>query len=148
MSERPNTVAGLIEKRGQIAGRIDALQDQLRQAIIDLDHVDATIHLFDPDVELADIKSKPLPPRHAAFKGEVTKIVLTTLRNAKIPLTSADIARRVMAERGLDTGNVRTVKLMVKRVGACLRHWRGKGRVKSEKGEGPHLVWRLSQLSV
>lgn len=27
------------------------LQDELRSLVIDLDHVDATIHLFDPTVE-------------------------------------------------------------------------------------------------
>jgi len=48
--------------------------------------------------------------------------VLTTLRNAKKPLATADIAQRVMAERGLDTANVRLLKTMTKRAGAYLRN--------------------------
>lgn len=51
----PNAVSALKSKRGEIAGRVDALQDQLRQALIDLDHVDCTILLFDPDAELDEI---------------------------------------------------------------------------------------------
>ena len=35
--ERPNAIAALKDKRGDMAGRVDALQDQLRQALIDLD---------------------------------------------------------------------------------------------------------------
>lgn len=45
--DRPNAVAALKEKRAEIAGRVDALQDQLRQAMIDLDHVNCTILIFD-----------------------------------------------------------------------------------------------------
>ena len=38
--ERPNTVAGLIEKRCEIAGKIDHHQRVLNELIVDLDHVD------------------------------------------------------------------------------------------------------------
>jgi hypothetical protein len=142
----PHVITALVRKRAEIAGQIEHTQDRLRQLIIDLDNVDATIHLFDASIELEDIKPKPFPPRYAAFKGEVTRIVMTTLRNAKRPLTSADIAQRVMAERGLDTTNERIRKLMVKRVGACLRHWRGKGILKSERGpeNQASLVWSVA----
>jgi hypothetical protein len=33
-------------KRAEIAGKIEHLQDQLRQLVIDLDHIDASIHIF------------------------------------------------------------------------------------------------------
>jgi hypothetical protein len=39
--ERPNTLAGLVEKRAEIAGQISHTRATLRQLIIDLDHVDA-----------------------------------------------------------------------------------------------------------
>ena len=38
--ERPNTVAGLIEKRREIAGQIEHYQRILNELIIDLDHID------------------------------------------------------------------------------------------------------------
>jgi hypothetical protein len=41
--ERPNTIAGLVEKRAQIAGQIDQARATLRQLIIDLDHVDSAV---------------------------------------------------------------------------------------------------------
>ena len=114
----PHVLTGLISKRREIAGQIEHLQDQLRQHVIDLDHVDAAIHIFDPSIELEEIKSRPVPPRHQAFKGEVTRIVLATLRNAKRPLTTAEIAQRVMAERGLETNNAQLLKTIGKRTGA------------------------------
>jgi len=36
--ERPNTLAGLVEKRAEIAGQIAHTRAMLRQLIIDLDH--------------------------------------------------------------------------------------------------------------
>ena len=140
---QPHVISGLIDKRGELAGRIGHLQDRLRQAIIDLDNVDATIHLFDPSIELEEIKSKPVPPRHHACRGEVSRIVLTTLRNAKRPLTGAEIAQRVMAERGLNTANERLVKLIAKRTGACLRDNRRKGVAQSEIGLDRLLLWSV-----
>jgi hypothetical protein len=79
----PHVLTGLIAKRAEIAGQIEHTQDQLRQLVIHLDHIDASIHIFDPSIKLEEIKARPVPPKHHAFHGEVTRIVLTTLRNAK-----------------------------------------------------------------
>lgn len=139
----PHVITALLKRRGEIAGQIEYLSDQLRQTIIDLDNVDHTIHLFDPSIELQDIKTRPVPPRHKAFKGEVSRIVFQTLRNAKKPLTTAEIASRVAAERGLDTASTRTMNLMAKRVGSSLREYRAKGHVTSEMGPDKLLVWSV-----
>ena len=133
----------MVTKRAEIAGQIEHTQDKLRQLVIDLDHIDAAIHIFDPSIELEEIKARPVPPRHQAFKGEVTRIVLATLRNAKKPLTTADIAQRVMAERGLDSANLRLLKTMQKRTGACLRHWEHRGVASKEPGPGQFVLWQM-----
>ena len=52
MSDHPHTVAGLIEKRREIAGQIEHTQRELRNLVVTLDHLDATIRLFDPDADL------------------------------------------------------------------------------------------------
>lgn len=143
MTERPNTVSGLVAKRREIAREIERLQAELRQRVTELDHVEATIHLFDPNMELEEINARPVPQRHRAFRGEVTRIVLSALRNASRPLATWEITRHLMGERGLDTANKGLVRVMNKRVGACLRDQRKKGRVVSERTEGQGLVWRL-----
>jgi hypothetical protein len=62
---------------------------------------------------------------------------------AQRPLTSAEIAQRVMAERGLDTANARLAKLMAKRTGACLRHWQTRGAVSRQQGPGRFALWEM-----
>jgi hypothetical protein len=142
--ERPNTVAGLIEKRREIAGQIDHCQRQLRQLTADLDHLDATIRLFDPDADLASVGAKPYPPRHAAHKGEMARFVYAALRDADGPLTSLDIARKVMEGRGLDTADASATVLIRKRVGACLWKLRDKGEVAQVPLEGAYKGWTMT----
>ena len=145
MAERPNTIAGLLDKRREIAGEVQYTETRLRQLIIDLDNLDATIRLFDPDIELEIIKPKPFPPRNAAVQGELTRLVLDTLRQAEGPLTSHYLAQHVMAARGMNTADTRLVKLMRKRVGACLRANRAKGRLRAQQGPKQHLMWEIAE---
>lgn len=121
--ERPNAVSALKDKRGEIAGRVDAFQDQLRQALIDLDHVDCTILLFDPDAELDEIRTKPMPPRHHAFKGQVTRAILDMLRGSPSGLDGLTITQRLMEARDLNLADKRLVKSThpVKAAGSSLQ---------------------------
>ena len=140
-----HVLSALIKRRAELAGEIEGLQITLRQRIIDLSNLDATVRLFDPEINLEEIKPKPMPPRHSAFRGEVTRIVLGALRDAKQPLTSHELAQHVMAERGLNTADKRLVRLVGKRVGACLRHHRAHGLVQSKPGDGQLLLWECAK---
>ncbi len=141
--DNPNTVSALIRKRAEIAGRIEHTQTTLRQLIIDLDNLDHTIRLFVPDIDLEEIRPKPLPPRNQAFKGEVSRLILGALRQSQAPLSTQDLARHVMAERGLNTADKRLVKTIGKRVGSSMRHLRDRGLVESMSGQAPCLLWKV-----
>jgi hypothetical protein len=139
----PHVLTGLIAKRSEIAGQVDHVQTQLRQLIIDLDNLDAAIRIFSPDIDLEEIRPKPFPPRHAAFKGEIMRVVMGALRTARKPLTCPEITMQVMAERGLNTADPRLLRLVGKRVGACLRHHRSRGLLRSDGSRGSGLTWRI-----
>ncbi len=141
--ENEHTVNGLIRKRAEIAGKIEHEQTVLRQLIIDLDNIDAALRIFKPDIDLEEIKPKPLPPRHAAFKGQVTQAVFKYLREAKGPLTSKQMAELLMKERGLNTLDKKLVVLITKRVGAGLKHYRGRGLLRSVKGPDGFILWEI-----
>lgn len=66
---------GLIAKRREIAANIEELQHQLRGAVSQLDRIDATIRIFQPDIDLCEFGARPVPPPHAAFKGEISAIM-------------------------------------------------------------------------
>ena len=138
-----HVVSALRAKRGELAGRIDALQDQLREAMIDVDHVDATLRLFVPDIDLDEIRPKPLPPRHHAFKGQVTRAILAMLRSDGA-MDAKAITIRLMAERELNLNDKTLAKAMQKRIGAALRNLRERRLVASSPGPGAYQIWSIS----
>lgn len=138
-----HVVSALKDKRGELAGQIDALQDQLRQAFIDMDHIDASLRMFVPEIELEEIKPKPLPPRHRAFKGQVTRAILAMLRSEGA-MDAKTITLRLMAERELNLNDAGLQKAMQKRIGAALRNARERQLVVSEAGKSGLLVWSIS----
>lgn len=139
-----HVVTALRAKRAELAGQIDALQDQLRQAMIDVDHVDSTLRMFAPDIDLDEIRPKPLPPRHHAFKGQVTRAILAMLRSEGA-MDAKAITIRLMAERELNPLDKALAKAMQKRIGAALRNLRERGLVTSLNGAGGLLMWSLDR---
>jgi hypothetical protein len=125
--ERPNTLAGLVEKRAQIAGEISHTRARLRQLIIDLDHIDAAIRLFDPNYDVEGIPQKIPSAAHRALRGDLTRATLDALRDAPGPMTTKELARHIMAERGLNTVDTALLQLFTRRPGALLR-WQKKAR--------------------
>jgi hypothetical protein len=65
-----HVLSALLDKRAELAGKIEFVQTELRQLIIDLDNLDATIRLFDPEIDLEAIKPKPLPAKCCLSRGD------------------------------------------------------------------------------
>lgn len=145
-ADQPNVLHALTRKRAEIAGQIEHNQLRLRQLVVEIDHIDAAIRIFNPNIDIGSIRPKPVPPRHAAFKGEVTRLVLDTLREAAGPVTSRDIALRLMEERGLDSGDRALASIMVKRVCACLRVHRRRGLIRSVASVGNLQGWEIADV--
>ena len=144
--ERPNTLAGLVEKRAEIAGKISHARAALRQLIIDLDHIDAAIRLFDPKYDVEGIGQKIPTAAHRALRGDLTRATLDALRDAPGPMTTQELARHVMAERGLNTADISLLQLFTRRTGALLRWQRKRGILRSVKDpkHGRFDLWEIA----
>lgn len=139
-----HTLSGLIRKRQEIAADLDAAQSRVRQLILDIDAVDATIRLFQPDIDLDVVKVRPTPRRHEAHRGDTSRLILSLLREAGEPLSHREITQRVMTARGLNLADRALCQTMRDRVGASLRGMRERGALKSGEGSGPRVRWRLA----
>lgn len=138
--ERPNTVAGLLEKRALLAGMIKYHRAELRKVICDLDHIDATIRMFDATADIARVAR--YPTKHRATKGEASIFVLRMLKAADRPLTSLEIVQAQIKARGLKADD-ETIVLMRKRVGATLTAQQSLGHVRSIPMVGRYKGWEL-----
>jgi hypothetical protein len=137
--ERPNTISGLIEKHREVAGLIETKRGELARLVADLEAIEHTIRLFDPEAQLG--RAKPLPSPHAAAKGEMRADVMAVLRQHKEPTTSLAIARKIVADRGLPENMTGTIR---KRVGAALWKLKAKGWAEEVAQIGEYKGWRLT----
>ena len=139
-----HVVSALREKRAEIASIIADLEKRINGYRGNLVHLDATLRLFAPAVEPAEIKPKAVRERNNWFRnGECIRFVYDVLRRAGRPLSSREIALEVMVLRGLDSTDARTLCLMQKTVHGSLV--RAKKTVIGERGEAGATVWRLAE---
>lgn len=98
-----HVVTGLVAKRSELAGLVAHHQREIERIGGDLRHLDATIKLFAPDMDLRGVRSKEHRQRNNYFKpGEAPRVVLDVLRQAGQPLTSRKIAEQVMTAKGIE----------------------------------------------
>ncbi len=140
----PHVVTALVRKRAELTGDIEHTHERLRQMVLDLENLDATLRLFDPTYQVEAIKPKAFrPPKDWSNRGQMTRIVLSILRQAAEPLTTRDIALELLVTRALDKSDKRLLRLMTKRVGVALRGQRDKSTVRPEQGPGQYQLWEI-----
>jgi hypothetical protein len=134
-------LGGLVAKRGELAGQVEQCRRDVQRLAQELAHLDATIHLFDPDYDLGAVQ--PKRPRHRQqwfASGECQRLVLEALRDAPEPLSARALMQAVSARKTLPehpavrAGVQKTVQAVLRRLAA-----KGAARVVALDGQ-PH-VW-------
>jgi len=143
--ENEHVLSGLTRKRAEIAGKIEHAQAALRKLVGELDALDIAIRIFDPQADTGAIKPKVHPPRHRAFRGEMTRHVLEILRKAEKPVTTRAIANAVMSARGLNVNDSGMVTIARKRVRACVWNLKRAAHVREVAGVGDLKEWALAE---
>jgi hypothetical protein len=139
-------LTGLVRRRAELAGEIEATHDRLRKMIEDLEKLDSVILQFDPTHQVEAIRPKAFrPPPDWARRGEMTKVVLSILWLAVEPMTTRDIALEMLVTRALDKDDQKLLALMTKRVGVALRMQRLNAVVRSSSGPGQFMLWEIAR---
>lgn len=137
-------LSGLIRKRQEVAADLDAAQSRVKQLILDIDALDATLRLFQPDIDLEVVRVRSVPRRHQAHRGDTARLIASLLREAAEPLSHREITQRVMQARGLNLADRNLCQTMRDRVGSSLRGMRQRGRLASNGGRGLGVKWRMA----
>lgn len=144
--ERPNTVSGLVAKHKELMLLRDKYKAEIKKLTVDIDHLDASIRLFDPNSDTYAIKE--YVTKHRAEKGSVKRFVLNTFREATEPLTSRIVTEMWCADRGLNADEA-TYTIIRKRIGACIKTCVTQGLIESvgwttkHDTNGPYKLWVL-----
>lgn len=135
-------ITGLVKRRAEIAGELTAAHERVAKLAQDLAAIDAALAVVAPDMEVEAIRPKMFrPPDDWANRGQMSRLVLTILRQSHDALTTREIAAQMILERGLDAGDRKLLPLMIRRVGSALRHQRDRGLVVSSEGPGNYQLW-------
>lgn len=108
-----HVIAALKDKRARIDGEIQMRRYQITRLELELVHIDAAIRMFRPGYDVSKIATKRTITRSptGTIRGSGTREALTVLRDAKEPLTSREIADKVLAKHGKPIGGPDSDKL-------------------------------------
>jgi hypothetical protein len=127
------------------AGIIDELQRQLDQHRADLTHIDGALRLLATDLDPETIRPKRLYRRNRYFaRNELSRLCLSTLRTAAGELLSTDeIAGRVIAVKGFDSGDTILRAAIREQVGSTVKRLHRNGAIENV-GAGRASKWKLA----
>ena len=112
----------------------------------DLETVDRALAVVAPNMKIGAIRPKMFrPPEDWVNRGQMSRLVLRILRQAREPVTMREIAAQMLLERAMDTDDTKLLNLVVRRVGSALRHQRDKGRATSSDRPGNYMLWEIAR---
>lgn len=98
-----HVVRVLVAKRAELAGEIQRRRRELEQVVEQVNHLDSTIRLFAPELDLGSIRPRARRAARRVFAaGECQRLVLETLREADEPLADRQIQAAVAARKAVD----------------------------------------------
>ena len=66
----PHVITALVKRRSELSGDIETTQKKLQQMIVDLEHLDQTLLMFDPDYRgTISAKTQSMNVDYSAFEG-------------------------------------------------------------------------------
>ena len=110
-------IGALSNKRAELAGIVRQLEQQLAQQRTNLSHLDATMRLFAPDIQPQQIRPRQPRARSVWFRpGECLRLVYDELRGAARPITTRELAERIMRVKAMPPTDDRHRELVQKTV--------------------------------
>ncbi len=138
-------VSGLIAKRRELAGVIDQMQRQLDQYRADLTHIDGALRVLAAGLDPETIRPKRAYRRNRYFaRNELSRLCLGALRTAAgEPISTDDIALRVIAAKGFDAGDTVLRAAIRDQAGSIVKRLHRQGAI-DNIGAGRASKWKLA----
>jgi hypothetical protein len=117
----PHVIGALRNKRAELAGTLRQLEQQLARERTNLAHLDATMRLFDPNIRPKDIRPRQRRTHNAWFRhGECLRLIYDELREATQPVTTRELAERIMRVKAIPVADDHRRELVQKTLLASL----------------------------
>ncbi len=137
-----HVIGAMSNKRAELAGIVRQLEQQLAQQRTNLAHLDATMRLFDPDIRPKQIRPRQQRARSVWFRpSECLRLIYDELRDAAQPITTRELAERIMRVKAMSARDDRQRELVQKTLLGSLN--RAKETIARVETAGV-VSWRLS----
>lgn len=141
-----NTISGLLKKRSELLGESQKLRGQLATAQNAIESIDRVLDTLGYEGILDNMS--PRGTRVLFFdRNELRRFLMDELRQAKAPLSSREIAGKIIVIDGKDPLDKRLLDNMVDRVGKGLRLLRKQGFAVGNPDRVGLMRWSLAQQS-
>ena len=122
----PHVISALRSKRAELSGELIAAEKRIVQLRVDIQSLDGAIRVFDPTA--APDKIRPILRRKKPAlipRGQCSRAVLNTLRDASTALTVREIAAQLAARYQLDASDRDAMKALIAKVRNTLARQKG-----------------------
>lgn len=138
-----HVVSALTAKRSELAGLIQHHRTEIERAAANLKHLDATLKLFSPGIDLRAIRAKAHRQRNQYFKpGECQRLVLEIFRDTGGTLSNRQVAECIIERKHLEN-SVEMIEQMQKNAIGILRRLEQSETVRTAGKSGHGQTWEL-----
>ncbi len=139
-------LSGLLSKRAELIGKIEHCHKEIAKLNTAVNHLEATLRLIAPELDLSTQKPKEYRPRQSPFRnGEVPVLILNLLRERQAPMATNEIAYTLAAQRNLPTD--KNYARVVKPIHSALQRLRRNGVIepigKIPGAGGGSILWQI-----
>lgn len=139
-----NTISGLLKRRAELMADARELRERMAVVGNDIAALDRTLETLGYQGDLkAPMGTQPSTRVVYFHRNELRRFCLDELRKACGPVSSRELAEKVIAFEGRDPRDRRLRVDMGRRIGKSLKLLRQQGIASSKRNDAGQLVWRL-----
>ena len=141
-----HVISALSTKRGEILGSIKHYKQLISSLDKDLQNIDATIKIFEPDYRFGSEKIVNKHRNKFFNNGEAKVLVLEVLKNSSFPISTDKIADIIAVNRNLSFENKTDKSNFQKSILLALNTCLSNNLVEKVSKDGLSIVWKIKEI--
>lgn len=142
-----HVISALSTKRGEILGSIKHYKQIISSLDKDLQTIDATIKIFEPDYKFGSEKIVNKHRNKFFNNGEAKVLVLEVLKNSDIPVSTDKISDIIVTNKNLSFENKTDKSNFQKSILLALNTCLSNNLVEKVSKDGLSIIWKIKELN-
>ena len=142
-----HVISALSTKRGEILGSIKHYKQIISSLDKDLQTIDATIKIFEPNYKFGSEKIVNKHRNRFFNNGEAKVLVLEVLKNSNLPISTDKIANIIATNKNLSFENKIDKSNFQKSILLALNTCLSNNLVEKVSKDGLSIIWKIKELN-